>query len=103
MREWLARPAHAMLDGIESGALDSAELYDAQLGFAREVDGELNAFLAFPAAGAPPAPGLALDAEVGPRKYARLPYACKDIFTTRVAPSTAGSRMLSGYVPPYDA
>ncbi|MBM4420835.1 MAG: Asp-tRNA(Asn)/Glu-tRNA(Gln) amidotransferase subunit GatA [Chloroflexi bacterium] len=32
-----------------------------------------------------------------------VPWACKDIIGTRGVPTTAGSRMLEGYVPPYSA
>ncbi len=39
----------------------------------------------------------------GARRFHRLPYAAKDIFATRGLQSTAGSRILEGYIPPYDA
>jgi aspartyl-tRNA(Asn)/glutamyl-tRNA(Gln) amidotransferase subunit A len=39
--------------------------------------------------------------ELGP--LAGVPLALKDVLTMRGAPTTCGSRMLSGWVPPYDA
>ncbi|MCC5947498.1 MAG: Asp-tRNA(Asn)/Glu-tRNA(Gln) amidotransferase subunit GatA [Nitriliruptoraceae bacterium] len=39
--------------------------------------------------------------ELGP--YAGVPLALKDVLTMRGAPTTCGSRMLEGWVPPYDA
>src|SRR5688500_15448092 len=97
--ELLARPAHQLLDLLDAGEADSSELFDSQVSFARAIDGELNAFLSFSSGEPTPANGLALDASVGPRRYARLPYACKDIFTTLGIETTAGSAMLRGYVP----
>jgi aspartyl-tRNA(Asn)/glutamyl-tRNA(Gln) amidotransferase subunit A len=100
MRQWLRQTAHELLDGIESGAVDSTLLFETQDAFAREVDGELQAFLAFnDLPQAPQAPMLT----DGRARYSRLPYAAKDIFTTAGIQSTAGSRILEGYLPPYDA
>ncbi|MDQ3932435.1 MAG: aspartyl/glutamyl-tRNA amidotransferase subunit A, partial [Actinomycetota bacterium] len=39
--------------------------------------------------------------ELGP--LAGVPLALKDVFTTRGMPTTCGSRMLEGWIPPYDA
>lgn len=44
---------------------------------------------------------LRRDGNAGP--LLGLPLALKDIFTTRGIPTTAGSRVLEGFVPPYDA
>ena len=64
----------------------------------RVLNPRLNAFItpvdpqAHPATGAP-----------GTRRLAGLPIAHKDLFVTRGIPTTCGSRMLAGFVPPYDA
>jgi aspartyl-tRNA(Asn)/glutamyl-tRNA(Gln) amidotransferase subunit A len=105
MRAWLAQPGHELLDGIEAGSIDPLELYETQARFAREVEGELNAFLKFADDPHFPAgPQLPVTApELQPRNYNCLPYAAKDIFTTTGLESTAGSNMLRGYLPPFDA
>ncbi|HEY0640735.1 MAG TPA: Asp-tRNA(Asn)/Glu-tRNA(Gln) amidotransferase subunit GatA [Pseudonocardiaceae bacterium] len=66
---------HAFLHVDAEGALAAA----------RAVDDDL-------AAGRPPASPLA-----------GVPLALKDVFTTRGVPTTCGSRILEGWVPPYDA
>jgi aspartyl-tRNA(Asn)/glutamyl-tRNA(Gln) amidotransferase subunit A len=43
----------------------------------------------------------AAGAELGP--FAGVPLALKDVLTMRGAPTTCGSRILEGWVPPYDA
>ena len=70
------------------------------------ADGELNAFLHV-ARDAAVAQARAVDAKrargesLGP--LAGVPIAIKDAICTRGIPSTAGSKILSGYRPPYDA
>jgi len=109
MRELLARSAHELLDAVESGAVDPVELLETQVEFAHEVDGALNAFIkiADPANASgdwqSPALGIPVADPTAPRQYTRLPYAAKDIFATRGIETTAGSQMLRGYLPPYDA
>ncbi|MBI3157247.1 MAG: Asp-tRNA(Asn)/Glu-tRNA(Gln) amidotransferase subunit GatA [Burkholderiales bacterium] len=89
---------------LAAGALSSVELTQELL--ARiDVHAALRAFLAVDAPGALKS-ARAADA----RRAAGLatpltgvPIAHKDIFVTRALPSTAGSRMLEGYVSPFDA
>jgi aspartyl-tRNA(Asn)/glutamyl-tRNA(Gln) amidotransferase subunit A len=100
VRELLAKPAHELLNLVESGEVSHVELYDAQRQFAAEANPELNAYCAFSEAGEA-APRFV--AQEGPRQYRWLPYAAKDLFCTRGLSSTAGSRILEGYQPPYDA
>jgi aspartyl-tRNA(Asn)/glutamyl-tRNA(Gln) amidotransferase subunit A len=78
------------IDAIESGELDADEYFDAYAGSADE----LNAYLwrAEPggrAEGAQPLRGV--------------PLAVKDLFCTEGIETTAGSRILEGYRPPYTA
>jgi aspartyl-tRNA(Asn)/glutamyl-tRNA(Gln) amidotransferase subunit A len=78
---------------IEAGELSSDEYFDA---YAVAAAGdELNAYLWTADAGAAPAP-----AEGALRG---VPVAVKDLFCTEGVPTTAGSRILEGYVPPYTA
>lgn len=101
-RELLALSAVEMLDRIDSGAADSAELVREQARFAREIDAELGSYISFADADAPAAPAFVPQLD-GPRQLSSLPFAAKDIFCTAGVQSTAGSRILQGYIPPYDA
>lgn len=102
MRELLATPANSLLDSIESGDLDHVELQQAQFEFAKSIDDRLHAFITWDERVEPQEWDLAAIPD-GPRRFHRLPYAAKDIFATRGLQSTAGSRVLEGYIPPYDA
>jgi aspartyl-tRNA(Asn)/glutamyl-tRNA(Gln) amidotransferase subunit A len=102
MRELLKRTAIELLGEIESGEIDHMDLQQAQFDFAKSIDGKLGAFITWDEAieAQEWEPTAAPD---GVRRFHRLPYAAKDIFTTRGVQSTAGSRVLEGYIPPYDA
>jgi aspartyl-tRNA(Asn)/glutamyl-tRNA(Gln) amidotransferase subunit A len=77
---------------IEAGELAADEYFDA---YAQAAAGdELNAYLWT----AGPGPAAAAD---GPLRG--VPVAVKDLFCTEGVPTTAGSRILEGYVPPYTA
>ncbi|MEZ5339762.1 MAG: amidase family protein [bacterium] len=102
MRELLARTAHELLEEIGSGDLDHNALMETQLGFAREIDGKLNGFTAW--ADFQGEPGWELDLSPDrPQGLSRMPYAAKDLFATRGLATTAGSRILEGYAPDFDA
>jgi aspartyl-tRNA(Asn)/glutamyl-tRNA(Gln) amidotransferase subunit A len=73
--------------GIEAGEISSAELRDAWREAA--AGDELNAYLS------------QVEADVDGGKLP--PVAVKDIFCTEGTPTTAGSRILEGYRPPYTA
>jgi len=77
---------------IRSGELDRAEYLDAYRRAA--ADDPLNAFLT--AEGDDPT-----NASDGGGELAGIPIAVKDIFCTEGIATTAGSRILEGYVPPY--
>jgi aspartyl-tRNA(Asn)/glutamyl-tRNA(Gln) amidotransferase subunit A len=90
--ELLELTAADAIGRIESGDLSADEYYDA---YAEAAAGdELNAFL-WTAGKGPEAPAE------GPLRGA--PVAIKDLFVTEGIPTTAGSRILEGYVPPYTA
>lgn len=101
MRQQLAKPAHVLLSLLEAGEGGYAELYAAQRAWAREADAQVGSFSAW--SGAEEIPDRPLPPLEGPAQYRYLPYAAKDLFCTKGLDSTAGSRILEGYLPPYDA
>jgi aspartyl-tRNA(Asn)/glutamyl-tRNA(Gln) amidotransferase subunit A len=91
---------------IASGEVSAVEVAQAHLDRIAAVDEKVHAFLHVDADGALDA-ARAVDAkraageELGP--LAGVPLALKDVFTTKGIPTTAGSKMLEGWRPPYDA
>ena len=98
--------AAALSQLLTSGEVSAVELTQAHLDRIAEVDGDVHAFLHVDADGA-----LAAAASVDERRaagealhpLAGVPVAVKDIVTTKGIPTTAGSRILRDWVPPYDA
>jgi len=92
--------------GIAAGQFSAREVATAFLDRIAATDGELNAFLAVDTPGALAAAD-AVDAAraagdpLGP--LAGVPVAVKDVITTRGLTTTCGSKMLEGWIPPYDA
>jgi aspartyl-tRNA(Asn)/glutamyl-tRNA(Gln) amidotransferase subunit A len=91
---------------LGSGQVTSRELTDACLARIEATDGRVGAFLAVtPEAArrraAEADARLAAGARRGPLDG--VPLAVKDLFLTRGVTTTAGSRMLEGFVPPYSA
>jgi len=84
-----ALTAAAALKKVEAGELEAAE-YASAFDQARD---DLNACLWRRDESAAPGDG----------PLSGLPVAIKDIFCTRGVPTTAGSKILAGYVPPYTA
>jgi aspartyl-tRNA(Asn)/glutamyl-tRNA(Gln) amidotransferase subunit A len=72
---------------VERGEISSAELHAAYLEAIEARDGELHAYL------------RTVDEADG----AGIPIALKDVISTRGVETTAGSRILEGYVPVFDA
>ena len=92
---------------IHAGKLSSVEVTQAHLDRIADVDPQLNAFLHV---GADEALAAAKqvddDIAAGKQpasKLAGVPLALKDVFTTTDAPTTCGSKILEGYMSPYDA
>ena len=103
----LVRATAAELAGlIADGEVSSREVTQAHLDQIEAVDGRINAFLhvaterALASADAVDARRSA-GAELG--QLAGVPLAMKDSFCTKGMPTTCGSRILEGWVPPYDA
>ncbi|WP_369205230.1 Asp-tRNA(Asn)/Glu-tRNA(Gln) amidotransferase subunit GatA [Streptomyces sp. PU-14G] len=91
---------------IARGELTALEVTEAHLARIEAVDEKVNAFLHVDREGA-----LAQAREVDAKRergeklgpLAGVPLALKDLFTTEGVPTTAGSKILQGWVPPYDA
>jgi aspartyl-tRNA(Asn)/glutamyl-tRNA(Gln) amidotransferase subunit A len=103
----LTRHTAAELAGlVAAGQVSAVEVTHAHLDRIDAVDGGVQAFLhvdrdgALTAAAAVDARRAAGD-DLGP--LAGVPLAMKDVVVTEGLPTTAGSKILEGWVPPYDA
>ncbi|MGH1565073.1 Asp-tRNA(Asn)/Glu-tRNA(Gln) amidotransferase subunit GatA [Mumia sp. DW29H23] len=91
---------------LAAGEVSSVEVTRDHLDRIAAVDGDINAFLALDAEGA-----LDTARDVDARRaagetlhpLAGVPIAVKDVIATAGIATTAGSRILEGWVPPYDA
>ena len=91
---------------IGAREVSSVEVTQAHLDRIAEIDDQLGAFLHVSGAEALVAAKAADDAIAAgetPSALAGVPIALKDVFTTTDAPTTCGSKILEGWVPPYDA
>jgi aspartyl-tRNA(Asn)/glutamyl-tRNA(Gln) amidotransferase subunit A len=91
---------------LATGEVSAVELAQAHLDRIGSVDDRVHAFLHVDAEGALAAARAVDDARARGEKLgplAGVPVAVKDVITTRGVPTTAGSRILEGWKPPYDA
>jgi len=106
MDELITLSASQLAGGIAAGHVSAEEVTEAHLDQIAAVDGEIHAFLHVDRARSLTA-ARAVDAKrrsgakLGP--LAGVPVALKDVFTYTGAPTTCGSKILQGWVPPYNA
>jgi aspartyl-tRNA(Asn)/glutamyl-tRNA(Gln) amidotransferase subunit A len=95
-----------MADALAKGETTSVELTQAHLDRIAAVDGQVKAFLHVDTEGA-----LAQAKDVDARRksgeklspIAGIPLALKDVLAQKGVPTTAGSKILQGWRPPYDS
>jgi aspartyl-tRNA(Asn)/glutamyl-tRNA(Gln) amidotransferase subunit A len=106
MSELTSLTAAEIAAAVASGQTSAVEVTQAHLDRIAAVDAAVHAFLHVDAEGALAA-ARAVDAAradgraLGP--LAGVPLAMKDVVVTRDLPTTAGSKILEGWRPPYDA
>lgn len=106
MNELLMHSALELSAALRAGTITSVELTTACLDRIAAIDGRINAFLHVDREGA-----LATAAEVDRRRaageelhvLAGVPIAIKDNMVVRGMPTTCASKILQGWLPPYDA
>jgi aspartyl-tRNA(Asn)/glutamyl-tRNA(Gln) amidotransferase subunit A len=106
MTDLIRRTAAELADALAAGHTTSVELTEAHLDRIATVDGDVHAFLHVDAEGA------LEQARASDRRRDQgdtagpldgVPVAVKDVLTTKGLPTTCGSRILDGWLPPYDA
>ncbi|HEY9563553.1 MAG TPA: Asp-tRNA(Asn)/Glu-tRNA(Gln) amidotransferase subunit GatA [Nocardioides sp.] len=104
--DYLRASAADLVAALEAGEVTSVELTQLFLDRIAAVDGQVNAFLHVDAEGA-----LAQAKASDERRAAGnpaspldgVPVAVKDVLATEGIPTTCGSKILEGWIPPYDA
>jgi len=91
--------------GLTAGDFTSVDATQAHLDRIAAVDGDVHAYLHVNAAALAEAEAVDARRAAGEQlpELAGVPVAIKDVLCTIGMPSTAGSKMLEGWVPPYDA
>ena len=93
------------LDGMTRGDFSSVELVDSVIARFHEKNGEIGAYLTFDEEGARAAAKSADEARAAGSDAPLLgvPIAIKDLINVKGQPCTCASKILEGYVSPYDA
>jgi aspartyl-tRNA(Asn)/glutamyl-tRNA(Gln) amidotransferase subunit A len=99
--------AHEMADRLRAGEVTSRELAEAHLDAAEAGNHALNAWLTVDRdealRGADAADARLRAGEPGAHPLLGIPVALKDLISVRGGQCTAGSRILEGYISPFDA
>jgi aspartyl-tRNA(Asn)/glutamyl-tRNA(Gln) amidotransferase subunit A len=106
MSELIKKTAAELAAAIAAGEVSAAEVTQAHLDRIGAVDGEVKAFLHVAADDAL-AQARAVDRKRAAGEplgaLAGVPVAVKDLFATAGMPTTCGSKILEGWVPPYES
>jgi aspartyl-tRNA(Asn)/glutamyl-tRNA(Gln) amidotransferase subunit A len=98
-------PVRAIAEAVRRKQVSAREITDAALSRIAALDGKLDCFERVDEAGARAAAD-AVDARIArgeaPGILAGVPVGLKDIFVTRGLETRCGSKILEGWVPPYD-
>lgn len=105
MPDWTSLAAREIRDAVTAGETSAVEVCEACLARIDRLDARLRAFLTVDRGGAL-ARAAAIDRrprDTPPLPLAGVPVAVKDNLSTAGLRTTAGSKILDAYVPPYDA
>lgn len=94
-------------EGLEKGDFSSVELVNSVIDRVHAKDGEIGAYLTFDEEGALEAAKAADEARraggAAKAPFLGIPIAVKDLINVKGQPCTCASKILKGYVSPYDA
>jgi aspartyl-tRNA(Asn)/glutamyl-tRNA(Gln) amidotransferase subunit A len=103
---WIYKTAAEQAAALAAGEVTSVELTQAHLDQIAKVDGQVHAFLHVDAEAALDQAKASDERRAAGEPLHELdgvPVAVKDVLTTVGQPTTCGSKILEGWLPPYDA